>query len=297
MKIPMHQAASTHAAHRPGYHRSLVTAATLLIAAAATPLMAAHDDENDEEIPFDEARLFFELNDTDGDLGIHAKVDGGPWRRLSMEDPNERRILGIEARGRLRRQGLTEIFFESAEPPFESDEPGEALPPEIFFRRFPEGTYEIEGVSLDREELESEVELTHVMPAPPVVTVNALPMAEQCDDEEPGYDAPSLTPPVVIAWVPVTESHPDPDGGGAGVQPPVPVTIKNYEVVVETDLEIDGEEFTTVMHAVVPADITEMSIPAEFLAQSDSFKYEILAREESDNQTAVESCFEIAEPE
>ena len=31
----------------------------------------------EEEIPFDEAELFFELNDTDGDLGIHGKIDGG----------------------------------------------------------------------------------------------------------------------------------------------------------------------------------------------------------------------------
>jgi hypothetical protein len=36
-----------------------------------------------------------------------------------------------------------------------------------------------------------------------------------------------------------------------------------------------------------------MSIPAEFLALGDEFKYEILAREESGNQTAVESCFMI----
>jgi hypothetical protein len=34
-----------------------------------------------------------------------------------------------------------------------------------------------------------------------------------------------------------------------------------------------------------------MTIPAEFLLQTDTFKYEVLAREESFNQTAVESCF------
>jgi hypothetical protein len=34
-----------------------------------------------------------------------------------------------------------------------------------------------------------------------------------------------------------------------------------------------------------------MTIPEEFLAQSDTFKYEVLAREKSFNQTAVESCF------
>ena len=34
---------------------------------------------------FDEAHLFFELNNTDGDLGIHGKIDGGPWTRVTIE--------------------------------------------------------------------------------------------------------------------------------------------------------------------------------------------------------------------
>ena len=72
----------------------------------------------------------------------------------------------LKFRGACGRQGLTEIFFESAEPTFDE------LSPEEFFRRFPEGDYEIEGITLEGEELESEVELTHVMPAPPEPTVN-----------------------------------------------------------------------------------------------------------------------------
>ena len=82
-------------------------------------------------------------------------------------------------------------------------------------------------------------------------------------------------------------SHPD-----LGTMPPVPVTIVNYEVIVEAELELPGgEEFATVMNFVLPPDVRSMSVPLEFLAQSDTFKYEVLAREESDNQTAVESCF------
>ena len=56
-------------------------------------------------------------------------------------------------------QGLTEIFFESAEPPFDE------LAPQDFFRRFPEGVYDIEGVTLDGAELESEVRLSYIIPA------------------------------------------------------------------------------------------------------------------------------------
>ena len=103
------------------------------------------DDEEDDwnEIPFDEANIFLELNDTDGDLGIHALVDGEAWKRLEIEDPNEREILVVRAIRRLARQGLTEVFFESDEPSFDE------LSPEQFLRRFPEGEYEIEGITID----------------------------------------------------------------------------------------------------------------------------------------------------
>jgi hypothetical protein len=226
------------------------------------------------------------LNNTDGDLGIHALIDGEAWKELEIEDKRGRTILEVEVKGRLKKQGLTELFFESAEPNFED------LPPARFFRRFPAGIYEIEGETLEGEELESEVELTHVMPAPAVTTVNEEPMAVQCDDEEPGFDATEVSAPVTIAWEDVTMSHPDPLGGGAGVQPPVPVTIHNYELVLEVETE---EGFESVFSVILPPDTTAFTIPEEFLSLGDEFKYEVLAREESYNQTAVESCFVLVD--
>ncbi len=254
-----------------------------MAALCATPVLAGNHEDQDEEIEFEEAFVFFELNDTDGDLGIHAKVDGEEWKRLTIRDVNERRMLGVNVKGRLRRQGLTEIFFESAEPTFDE------LAPEKFFRRFPEGIYEVEGISLDGLEIESETEVTHAIPAPPVPTVNGFPAAMQCDDEEPGYDAPVIeADDYVIAWSPVTMTHPslgDPQGAPG-------LVVVNYEVVVEAELELaDDEEFTSVFSVILPPDVTAMTIPAEFLEQSDSFKYEVLVREESWNQTAIESCF------
>lgn len=268
------------------FRKSILSAS--IAAALALPLTVTAEDHDEDEIEFDEAHVFFELNNTDGDLGIHALIDGEPWKKLEIEDQNERTILKIKTRSRLRRQGITELFFESAEPTFDE------LSPEEFFARFPEGTYEIEGVSLDGDEIESETEITHAMPAPPHATVNGEDMAVQCDDELPGYDAPTVSGDVVIAWDPVTLTHPwlgDPQNSAD-------ITIVNYEVVVEADLEIsEDEEFTTVFSAVVPPDVTEMSIPAEFLEQTDTWKYEVLAREESYNQTATESCFLLEDDE
>ena len=34
----------------------------------------------------EEAELYFELNNTDGDLGIHGKIDGGPWTKIGIKD-------------------------------------------------------------------------------------------------------------------------------------------------------------------------------------------------------------------
>ncbi len=267
-----------------------MTIGKLTLFAGAVTLIAAPvlaEDHDEEEIPWDVAEVFFELNDTDGDLGIHALVDGEPWKRLQIEDVNERKIFAVNARSRLRRQGVTEIFFESAEPTFDE------LSPATFFRRFPEGTYEVEGVSLDGLEIESEADITHAMPAPPVPTINGIAAARQCDDEEPGYDAPLIVADdYVIAWDEVTHTHPDLGNpkNASGLE------VVNYQVVVETDLDSpNGGEFTTIFSVILPPDVTEMTIPAEFIEQSVSFKYEVLVRESSWNQTATESCFLTSE--
>ena len=255
--------------------RTIVSAAVIALVLAAAPFTGWADDDDDDEIPFAEANIFFELNDTDGDLGIHALIDGEPWKRLEIEDVNGRKMLRISVRGRLRRQGLTELFFESAEPPFDE------LDPEDFFRRFPAGVYEVEGVTLDGAELESEVLLTHVLPAPPGnLMLNDVPAAEDCDADP----LPSVIEPVVIRWNPVETSHPD-----LGVFTEQ-IEIVKYQVVVERE-----EPELLVLSVDLPPDVTEFEIPPAFIAldSGDGFKFEILVREDSGNQTAVESCFEI----
>lgn len=234
----------------------------------------SHDEDDDEEIPFDEAFIFFELNNTDGDLGIHAKIDGDAWKKLEIEGPNERRLLKIKVSSTLRKQGLTELFFESAEPTFDE------LDPVDFFARFPEGLYEIEGVSNEGEELESESEITHLMPAPAQAMVNGEPFDTDCDDDNFIVAGDE----VVLSWAPVTMSHPELGRTNE------PVEIVNYQVVVEID------ETPWNVSAILPPDVTQFEVPEEILdLDENEIKFEILARETSYNQTAVESCFLIEE--
>jgi hypothetical protein len=245
------------------------TAATASPAPAASPHLRSRPEP--EESPFSEAELFLELNDTDGDLGIHSSIDGEPWIFLEVEDPNGRQLLSIRPKGPLRGQGMTQLFVESAEPGFDELEPAE------FFGRFPEGEYEIRGVTVDGEELESAALLTHVLPAPPGnVRVSGLPAAESCDADP----LPVVSPPVTVSWDPVTGSHPE-------LGRPGPIEIVRYQLFVEAEgiqLGID-----------LPPQVTAFEIPATITAMSDEVKFEIIAREASGNNTAVESCFFVVD--
>ena len=258
---------------------TLTTAAIFMLAAPAAWADNDDDSDSDEEaIEFDEAELFFELNNTDKDLGIHSAVDGEPWKELEMEGPNGRELLEIDVRSRLRRQGLTQLFYESAEPTFEEQEPEE------FFDRFPPGEYEISGTSLEGEEIESTTTLTHRMPAQPEPTVNMLPHDTDCDDDM----VVAVAPPITIMWPAVDDCHPD----LGSPQGDCDIDIHNYEVVVEADiLDADGEEHFVKTSTLLPPGVTSYVVPNGFIGLWDEWKFEILVREDSFNQTAVESCF------
>lgn len=246
---------------------------TLPVAIAGLALGAAPDAGTAQELPFSEARIFFELNHTDSDLGIHSSIDGDPWKFLEIEDPSERRILALTPLGKLREQGLTQLFFESAEPPFDE------LPPAQFFARFPEGIYEISGISLEGEEMESKATLSHVLAAPPAnLRVNGIPAAENCD-----ATLPTVTPPVIITWNPVTTSHPTVGRRG-------PVKIARYQVFAE-QRKSDPLKYSLDL----PSTQTRYKVASELIATGDaSYKFEIQVRHVNGNQTAVESCFNVA---
>jgi hypothetical protein len=241
---------------------SFAVAALVVLAVGPAAVHGQH-----RPTPFPVASVFFELNDSAGDLGIHGEIDGGPWTTLEIEGPGDRKLLSLVSKGRLRTQGMTQLAFESAEPPFSE------LAPEVFFRRFPEGEYEIEGRLQDGGTLESTVRLSHVMAAPPGnITVNGLPAAENCD----ALPLPVVQSPVLVRWDPVTTSHPEIGKTG-------PVTISRYQYFVELvggKLSID-----------LPPSTTAWLVPFTSADLGRTFKFEIIARTSTGNNTAVESCF------
>jgi hypothetical protein len=219
-------------------------------------------DTSDGFVELEEAELFLEENATDGDLGLHMKVDGEGWKRIVLLSPAVKLLLDVRVRGNLGHEiGLTELFSESAEPSFEE------FPREDFLALFPPGTYLFLGQSLEGPWLVGSPVLTHTMPDEPQI-IFPVEDAEIDPDQN-----------LLAQWFPV----PDP---GALSQ------IEYYEVVVEKDE--DDERLRVFRVDMLPSD-TSVLVPASFFEPGRDYKVEIIAQETSGNRTAAEVPFATAD--
>ncbi|MGH9789069.1 MAG: fibronectin type III domain-containing protein [Candidatus Acidiferrales bacterium] len=211
-------------------------------------------------IPFSQTRIIIEVNATDGDAGIQIFLDAEGWTRLEVFDPNGQQILDFSANGSVEQQGITELFFESAEPSFEEQTLDE------LFLLFPAGMYKFEATTDEGKKLSGKATLTHLIPAGP----------ELVSPEEGAVVNPAL--PVVISWEPVTDSFP-------GTQPGVNVVA--YQVIVE---QVKPKS-VRVFSITLPATTTQATVPPELFQTNAEYKFEVLAIEASGNQTISESTF------
>lgn len=265
---------------------------SLAVMASLAPAMAQEE--------FSEALVLVEINATDGDVGFHALLDGDPWRWARIDDPDGRRLFSAKAKGPLRDQGLTENFFESAEPVClpedaeEDDEPVVTLAE--FLARFPEGEYDFRGRTLDGEALRSTAELTYDLPAAPDIDLT--------DEVAFPFDPmmPELTP-VILMWEPgddLGEKCHDQALVDMGlISDPAGVEVVLWEAVLEPadDEVLDPERKVAVQ---LRGDQDSFTVPPEYLASlwDDAaedgvlwVKFEVGAREASGNQTFSEGEF------
>ena len=248
----------------------LAICAAFLVAAAAPNCWAKDDDDGDEQ-PFKDAEFFIEYNSTAGDTGVQVFLDDDNWRRITISDPRDKTLFMVKGKSILGRQGLTELFFESVEPELAD------LPIVKFLKRFPEGDYEFEGIRNDGIELESEVEFTHVIPCGPEVK-----------PEEGKVLAPGST--IVISWEEVEEvvdpAKTDAAGETVCTDPgnlDQELEIDSYQVIVEnSDVDIIVN---------LTSDDRELTVPPELLENDTLYIFEVLAKEESGNQTITEGFF------
>jgi hypothetical protein len=235
--------------------------ACLALAAAA---IVSVTDAKAERIPLKATTMIIEYNDSAEDIGIQFFLDSDGWRSVEIFDPRGQEIFDAETEGRLTRQGGgTELFLESVEPELAE------LPLEKFFKRFPEGNYKFRARDNDGNLQTGRARFTHDIPAGPELIV-PVPIA----DAECAMDVPL---PVEIMWNAVTTSIDD-----------EPLDIVGYEVIVEND----GLNFDVKF----PAEIgTMLTVPLGLLQPGHEYIFEVLAVEESGNQTITEGCFTTAE--
>jgi hypothetical protein len=223
----------------------------------------------DNEQPFGATNIIIET--TDNDIELQVFVDGVLWKTLDIFTPDDRRIFNLRTRQNMRRQGgLSELFFASEPTHYLENEPNFDGTIEEFLARFPEGVYEIEGRTGKGGELEGEATLTHVLPALPEII---RPVSD-------GVDPPVLDRNnIVIEWEPVTTRF---IGDG-------PVEILEYQVIIDQDEPvrevpwIDGKTRRALIN--LPASVTSLKVPPEFLLPDAPYNFEVMAIEISGNST------------
>jgi hypothetical protein len=233
----------------------LLAAISFLIAiAVAKPNSSSDAQAAAKPIRLAQSTLIVEVNATDGDAGLQVFLDGEPWRSMTISGPNGQTILEVEGEGRLRNFGLTELFSESSEPPFD------VFPLEEFKKLFPEGKYSLAGETVKGQRLIGEARLSHDIPDGPEIT-------------SPEDGATVSRSNVMARWNAVAEP------GG--------IDVVGYRVIVTRENPL------RVFNADLPASATGMPVPAEFLQSGTEYKLEVQAIEESGNQTLTEIAFSV----
>jgi hypothetical protein len=259
-----------------GMRRTAYLVCVLLVPAFAQmagtqPTMAWTEGDDDDAcssrggpaVRLPATKFFIEHNSTDEDTGVHGLFDGVDWKKLCVLDPLGRRILEIEPERQLRKQSISGIFFESAEPP------NEDVPIEEILRRFPEGRYSVRGRAGDGRRLTGAATFTHAIPAGPIVTF-----------PEDGDVVPASN--LVISWNHVTTTL---DGE--------PLDRTGYEVIVTKEVPDDPHGFSRpVLSVHVPPSVTSLTIPDEFLEPGTTYELEVLVLEVSGNQTLSSLFFQ-----
>ena len=239
----------------------LVTAAT--IAVASIPPIAAWAQA---DIPLKEAKLIIEHNATAHDTGFQGFIDSDGWKELTVTGPNGD-VLNFKGVGSLGRLGLTELFFETVEPE------NVDVPIPRMLAKLPAGQYRISGPAVGEgvppgTQTSGVALLTHVIPAGPKLLA-------------PAEGAKVPAGPLTVKWKPVTTTI----SGG-------PVNIISYQLIVEKNGPPDPNYIgKRGLSMYLPATVTQIGLPTGFLEAGSLYDWEVLAIEESGNQTLSSSSF------
>lgn len=250
---------------------ALSLAMTMALATTLTPGAAEATSK------FSIANIFFELNSTAGDLGVHVSLDGESWKELTIKDPLGRSIMDLEPEGSAAKIGLTELFFEGSEPPLVD------VSYARFLKLFPPGDYVFRGKTTGNQLIRNTDPLTAELACPVKIV-------------SPPTDRAIAPDKVVIRWQAVPGVF-NPDTGICKKNKDV--GLASYEVIAEIKNEAAG--LVRHLNVELPADATEVPVPREFIAEGlrfpgTEFKLEVIAIEDSGNKTITEGTFQVEAP-
>lgn len=219
---------------------------------------------------WEDAKLYIEHNATDEDTGVHGFFGGEAWSVLCLTDPDGSPILVADPLEQFDRLAASDLFFESREPP--NDE----LPIDRLRTDFPEGDYVVAGIDFEGTPRVGAAMFTHTIPAPPTIVVPEL--VADVEDGDPPVIAPTG---LTVEWEAVTETI---EGD--------PVSITGYEVIITDEAAEDPDGFARPEYDVhVPADQRSLTVPDDFLRPGTLYELEVLAIEDSGNQTIAVGFF------
>jgi hypothetical protein len=137
---------------------------TPVAAAAAASLFALSGPAAGQE--FAETDIYFELNATDGDVGLHGKLDADAWKTARIAGPGGAfDVIRAISNQDSPEFGMTELFFESNEPPLDDRSFQELI------ALFPPGVYQFTARTTDNVNIAGSDTLSTALPCPPAVSV------------------------------------------------------------------------------------------------------------------------------
>jgi hypothetical protein len=224
------------------------------------------DDGTSEFATDTGAKLLIEHNATEEYTGFQGFTDGQLWYELAISDPQGQWIMTVTPEGGLGKLGLSELFFKTSEIL------NAEVPIEDVLANLPEGNYAFafrSGYWDYGYDSPYSVKFTHTIPAGPVLLTPADGSTE---------DASNL----VVSWESVNE-----DINGAAVN------IVGYQVKLAKYGESQfPQSFARSLFSVyLPATVTSVTVPKEFMEGGAIYKYQVLAIEESGNQTISSAMF------
>ena len=209
------------------------------------------------------ANLFIEDNAGDGDIGVHGYFDDHGWTELCVFDPAGKMILRVLPEGRMGDLGIAGVFFESREPEY-ADWDFAALK-----AAWPEGDYSLRALGSDGELMTGAAWFTHDLPMMPVITTPAT--VPEAEDNPPVMALGDIR----VEWQPVSQTQ---DGA--------PLKLRAYQVWINKHNHEDAHGFSRPNFDVhVGPDVTSFVVPAAFFDAGGIYEVEVVAIEESGNQT------------